>query len=125
MTKSRLLGPSELRDPGAPTGGTSREGGLAVQTGGTVRGVNTMSHSRWPNALRTLAFVALVAGRWCCCVWAVPPARAGRRRASQSGVVSTVVHDDACNVRGERAPPCGERRVPCKLLPCPQRETAR
>jgi hypothetical protein len=61
--------------------------------------VNTIPHSRWLDALRTLAFVALVAGAMVLLVWAVPPTTGDANTQNAGPAAGTaVVHDDAGSV---------------------------
>ena len=100
MTKSKLLGRSERRDPTAPAG-DPRKGGTAVRTGGAVQGVNTIPRRGRLNALLLGVAVLAIAALVALLVWvgplgfggaqtkgAVPPARAG----------TAVIHDDPGSV---------------------------
>lgn len=70
-----------------------------MQTGGAVQGANTIPKRRWPNALRALVVIALVAGTMLLVVWVVPLSTTGGTDAENAtpAAGSAIIHDDAGN----------------------------
>ena len=69
-----------------------------MQTGGAVQGMKTIRRHRWPNVLRVLVVITLVAGAIVLMVWVVPPTTEGTDAENVAPAAdSAVVHDDAGN----------------------------